>query len=89
MSEEIQLPVLAKHFRNTAFYNDCNCALAKAAIEHFNANDVREGRDRLFAKGVWYSHFDYTINIFHDDLDVAHSNRYDNTLIRTITLTPC
>jgi len=88
MSETIELPVRAKHFKGTSFINFCDCAIAKAAKDKLETNDVHETGSAISINGKYYKHMDYGAMMFNKDKKLAATKKYSNTIIRTITLTP-
>lgn len=86
MSEVIQLPVKAKHFKDAPYRDNCNCPLANAAKEKFNAKYVQEGVDRMQIDNIQYNHNEYG-DQYRNDYINAELAGFDDTIIRTITLT--
>lgn len=87
--KNIQLPLRAKHFKAKTFTDNCNCGIANSAKEMFNTQSVTELINQVFVNDQsyrhdWYGHVDYW-----DDYKKAASHNFDETIIRTITLTPC
>lgn len=86
MKNEIELPLKAKHFIDTRFTSNCNCAISKAAKDLFKTNDVMEHVDRLYIEKIEYVHKDYGGNDFHADKIKAESETDIETIIRVIIL---
>ena len=87
MKNEINLPLKAKHFINTTYIDNCNCAIAKAAKEFFNTDSASEGVNELIINNTdFYVHDEYDPRIFDSDQDKAVMSEDPETVIRTIEL---
>ncbi len=87
MKNEINLPLKAKHFINTTYLDNCNCAIAKAAKEFFNTDRAAEGVNELIInKTDHYSHEEYGPVEFMDDARIAKKLDDKETEIRIISL---
>lgn len=92
---EIKLVLRAKHFDGTCYLEPCNCAIAKAAREHFGV-PVMEAVDKIIIGDgpgrLYYRHDDYLQYDFNKDFDFAqyHLNVAKNpeAELKTITLIP-
>jgi hypothetical protein len=91
MKDQINLKLKAKHFKDTIFVNNTNCAIAKAAKEQFKVEKVSEGIDTLYVRfsnfqETEYKHEYYGDIDFNQDLEIAKKHNYDDTIIRKIEL---
>lgn len=90
MPNEIILPLRAKHFKETVFcsYNG-QCAIEKAVQELMpDAKGIGEGVDCTDIDDVRYKHEEYDCDDFDADLILARAANFDDTIIRSITLSP-
>lgn len=83
--ETINLKLKAKHFNRTRFTSNCNCAIAKAAKEHFKTKDVEESVYSVIVNGDKYGHEMYGVVDFLSNKRLAKS-KAPNSVIRTIVL---
>lgn len=81
------LLIKAKHFKNTDFESNYDCAMAKAAREQFHVTgNINAGthwlhvNDRAFYKVV------YTYSLFKEDKAVAASKNYSEDVVRKLQL---
>lgn len=88
MKNKIELPLKAKHFINTLYIDNCNCAIAKAAKDFFNTDDVNESVDLLIINNTdCYNHPSYGPRAFDSDQDKAVMLEDHETIINIISLT--
>lgn len=81
------LVLLARHFFETDYTSPYNCAISKAAKEHFQVDNATEKLEGLELKDAEYEHDYYGHNDFRTDWNKASKAGFDDTPIRTITLT--
>ena len=86
MKKEINLPLKAKHFIDTRFIDQCNCAIAKAAKDFFNTEEVTEHVGWINIKGRNFIHKDYGVDDFDSDKKKAETETESETIIRIILL---
>lgn len=90
--ETIILPVRARHFEGAIYGEVCNCGIANAADDFFNADTVIEGAIALSViigtDEKAFKHLLYNEKQFNEDFKKATDNNFDDTLIREIELTP-
>ena len=87
MKNEIKLPLKAKHFINTTYIDNCNCAISKAAKEFFNTDSAAEGVNELIInKTDYYSHEEYGPIEFMNDKRIAKKSDDLEAEIRIISL---
>lgn len=87
MKNTIELELKAVDFKDTDFYSSCDCAISKAVKRQLNITDVDEGVFDVKIERVQYYHEVYSSIEFKTDMYKATVNNFDNTTIRTITLT--
>lgn len=94
VSEVIQLPLRARHFEGTEF-GDCeNCSISKGYKDLTGEKNVSEGAvslnvyDKRFTLIKRFKHRLYDAYDFAEDRLKAIAHNYDDTIIRTIELTP-
>lgn len=88
--EKILLPLKAKHFIDTEFYDiGCGCAIDKAAMEFFNLEreDVDEMGNFLKVKDNRYTHTHYGKLSFERDKMMAKTLTPED-VVNTIELIP-
>jgi hypothetical protein len=89
---EIKLKLRAWHFAIADYEEPCLCAIAIAAMEHFNVNEVIEGLDYVDIidkeTSTRYFHPYYDTSDFDSDFEQALDANFSNKIIRTIQLTP-
>lgn len=85
----MQLIIKAKHFNGADFSQPCGCPLSKAAREQFDEPYCNEAVHSIIIGETNYDHKKYGKQEFNDDIIIASNNHFDDTIIRTITLTPC
>lgn len=83
----IKLELKAVDFKGAQFMDGCNCAIAKAAKRQIGSTNVREYGCGIDLDGDIYSHSEYYGETYNCDKPQATSHNFDNTTIRTITLT--
>ena len=88
----MNLELKAKHFKDVVFASICDCAVANAAQELFDTQWVMEGVTTINIstdEGSFnFLHDYYGEAMFKQDSTLAKMNNYDDTVIRTLTLTP-
>lgn len=82
----------ARHFKDTDYEDNCNCALAKAAKEQLKEEDISEGVGRLHILDgntvkETYIHELYTPSEFNEDLANAKAYKFTDTVVREVILT--
>lgn len=83
----IQLNLLARHFKDTEFI--CDCAIDKAAKEHFNTECLENVSYLAVNRGGYleiFRHDKYGVISFKEDMNLATAAGFDDTIIRTIKL---
>jgi hypothetical protein len=91
MEKEIKLRLKVKHFEDTVYSNTGNCAVAKAAKEHFDITNplyfVSEGVDNLTVGDKKYKHKNYGYRNFRfDKFKCIFFKNNPERVIRTIKL---
>lgn len=89
---QILLKLKAKHFKDSYFLDCRRCPIANAAKDQFNTNLASEHTNYLvldqFGKpDEMYLHLPYDGFDFVKDLKLAEAFGYNNTVIRSISLT--
>lgn len=82
---KIELNILARHFDGARFINPCNCAISKAAKDHFGTDNVSEGVSGISVEEIRYNHELYTATDFYNDQEKA-AMMQPNEVVRTIIL---
>lgn len=83
------LKIRARHFKNTAFFTPCNCAISKALKELYPEGDVpliSEQIDYIIVAGKEYKHESYPAISFHEDQANAVAHNFDDTVIRVVNI---
>jgi hypothetical protein len=82
-----KLILRAKHFKGTNFVDFGNCALVKAAKEHFKREEFIEERINFMDVGsISYRHRRYGDDEFTKDKKKAKELRYSNQIMKKIIL---
>lgn len=85
--ETITLQLKAKHFEDTTFVG--HCAAKNALIDHFKTHEVYMGVYRCQVLDRYYKVVTgYQSGLYHSDMCEARAANFDETVIRSIVLTP-
>lgn len=91
--QTIELHLRAKHFEGTEFVGCGPCAIQKALMDAGDFDQVAEHVSEcyVYSNGEWikYTHDLYGRLDFEIDAEEAASLSFDDTIIRTLILTPC
>lgn len=86
MDNIIELELKAVDFKDTDFI--CNkCAIEKAVYRQLGIHKVYESVNSVEINSVYYFHEKYGPSEFNSDKEISEFKNFDNTTIRTITLT--
>ena len=77
----------ARHFKGTVFSSNTDCAVARAAKEQFNTQEVNASTVYLCLNNSVVLHLEYTYAQFKEDSVLAGSKNHSDETIRTISLT--
>lgn len=87
MKNIIELELLALDFKGALFESNLICAISKACRRQLSVERVSEGCDIVGLDGLKYTHRFYGYGDFLRDSTKAEKHNFDNTVIRTLTLT--
>lgn len=87
MKNVIELELLAIDFKDTEFTSPYNCAISKACKRQLQPTRVVEFCTRVKLDDLYYKHQCYGYVDFGRDKAKAERLNFDNTVIKTLTLT--
>jgi len=80
------LKLKAKHFEDTDFECNVNCAIAKAAREQFNEQDANASCTYLILNNSSFFKINYNYQQFKDDRKLAITKNFSEEIIRDVSL---